>query len=132
LLVEDNLVNQRVAQLLLQKMGYQPGIVGNGQEALDAVSTGQYDTLLLDVQMPVMDGLETARRLVSDYPPERRPWIIAMTANALDGDRATCLSAGMDDYTSKPVRSAVISDALRRGHAALQRRRSGPGSGNGA
>ena len=123
LLVEDNLVNQRVAQLLLQKMGYQPGIVSNGLEALEAVSTGAYDTLLLDVQMPVLDGLETARRLVADYPPERRPWIIAMTANALDGDRATCLAAGMDDYTSKPVRSAVIIDALRRGHAALQRRR---------
>ncbi len=124
LLVEDNFVNQRVAQLLLQKMGYHPDIVGNGREALEAVASGAYDTLLLDVQMPVMDGLETARRLVADYPPERRPWIIAMTANALDGDRATCLAAGMDDYTSKPVRSAVIIDALRRGHAALQRRRS--------
>lgn len=123
LLVEDNLVNQRVAQLLLQKMGYQPGIVNNGQEALDAIAAGHYDAILLDVQMPVMDGLETARRLVAEYPPERRPWIIAMTANALDGDRTTCLAAGMDDYTSKPVRSAVIIDALRRGHAALERRR---------
>lgn len=123
LLVEDNVVNQRVAQLLLQKMGYNPHIVANGQEALDAVAHGRFDALLLDVQMPVMDGLETARRLVADYPTERRPWIIAMTANALDGDRATCLAAGMDDYTSKPVRSAVIGEALRRGYDELRKRR---------
>ena len=124
LLVEDNPVNQRVANLLLHKMGYAPEFANNGVEALDAVARGTFDIILLDVQMPVMDGLETARRLRATYPPERRPWIIAMTANALSGDRELCLEAGMDDYTSKPVRSPVIAAALERGAAELARRRS--------
>ena len=123
LLVEDNPVNQRVAKLLLHKMGYTPEFANNGVEALDAVARQAFDIILLDVQMPVMDGLETARRLCATYPPERRPWIIAMTANALAGDRELCLEAGMDDYTSKPVRSPVIASALEKGAAELARRR---------
>src|SRR5690606_23253024 len=123
LLVEDNLVNQRVAHLLLQKMGYAPEFAVNGLEALEAVARQPFDVILLDVQMPVMDGLETARRLRAEYPPSRRPWIIAMTANALVGDRELCLEAGMDDYTSKPVRSPVIAAALTRAAAELARRR---------
>jgi signal transduction histidine kinase/ActR/RegA family two-component response regulator len=125
LLVEDNPVNQRVAHLLLQKMGYAPGFANNGQEALLAIAREPYDVVLLDVQMPVMDGLETARRLRADYPVSKRPWIIAMTANALAGDREICLEAGMDDYTSKPVRTPVIVAALTRAAAELQLRRSG-------
>ncbi len=123
LLVEDNPVNQRVAQLLLLKLGYTPAFAVNGAEALDAVAREPFDALLLDVQMPVMDGLECARRLRADYPDATRPWIIAMTANALEGDREICLAAGMDDYTSKPMRVPVIAEALRRGHAALAARR---------
>ncbi len=123
LLVEDNPVNQRVAHLLLQKMGYAPEFAVNGVEALAAVARQTFDVILLDVQMPVMDGLETARRLRAEYPPARRPWIIAMTANALVGDRELCLEAGMDDYTSKPVRSPVIAAALTRAAAELTRRR---------
>ncbi len=123
LLVEDNPVNQRVARLLLQKLGYEPAFAGNGAEALEAVAREPFDVLLLDVQMPVMDGLECARRLRGEHPDATRPWIIAMTANALEGDRENCLAAGMDDYTSKPMRIPVIAEALRRGHAALAARR---------
>ncbi len=123
LLVEDNPVNQRVATLLLQKLGYSPSFALNGAEALAAVARETFDVLLLDVQMPVMDGLECARRLRAEYPEPKRPWIIAMTANALEGDREICLAAGMDDYTSKPVRTPVIAAALRKGHAALAARR---------
>ena len=123
LLVEDNPVNQRVADLLLKKMGYSAAFATNGVEALEAVAREPFDVLLLDVQMPIMDGLETARRLCAEYPAPRRPWIIAMTANALAGDREICLAAGMDDYTSKPVRSAVIASALTKASEALSRRR---------
>ena len=123
LLVEDNPVNQRVAHLLLQKMGYSPAFAGNGQEALDIIARETVDVVLMDVQMPVMDGLEASRRLCEIYPPARRPWIIAMTANALAGDREICLASGMDDYTSKPVRSLVIAAALARAAQELPRRR---------
>ncbi len=123
LLVEDNPVNQRVAHLLLQKMGYAPEFATNGVEALAAVARQPFDVILLDVQMPVMDGLETARRLRAGYATPLRPWIVAMTANALAGDREICLEAGMDDYTSKPVRSIVIADALIRAAHALPLRR---------
>ncbi len=123
LLVEDNPINQRVADLLLKKMGYTVAFATNGVEALEAVARESFDVILLDVQMPVMDGLETARRLRAEYPESRRPWIIAMTANALAGDRETCLAAGMDDYTSKPVRSAVIAAALTRANEQLALRR---------
>jgi two-component system, sensor histidine kinase and response regulator len=123
LLVEDNPVNQRVAYLLLQKLGYAPTFAVNGAEALEAVAREAYDAILLDVQMPVMDGLECARRLRSALPDSTRPWVIAMTANALEGDREICLASGMDDYTSKPMRVPVIAEALSRGHACLAARR---------
>ncbi len=119
LLVEDNAVNQRVASLLLRKLGYEPVFSNNGAEALEALAKQSFDVVLLDVQMPVMDGLECARRLRADYADTVRPWIVAMTANALEGDREICLSAGMDDYTSKPVRTPVIAEALRRAHREL-------------
>jgi signal transduction histidine kinase len=127
LLVEDNPVNQRVACLLLKKLGYSPAVAVNGAEALESVAREPFDVLLLDVQMPVMDGLECARRLRAGYPDGSRPWIIAMTANALEGDREICLAAGMDDYTSKPMRVPVIAEALRRGHGTLATRRRAAG-----
>jgi CheY-like chemotaxis protein len=77
----------------------------------------------MDVQMPVMDGHEATRRLCATYPSGSRPWIVAMTANALEGDRAACLAAGMDDYTSKPVRLTVLADAIAHAYAGLQARR---------
>jgi PAS domain S-box-containing protein len=128
LLAEDNLVNQRVASLILNGLGYTLKVAENGQDALDAVvqSIGEdnpFDVILMDVQMPVLDGLAATRELCSQYPSPVRPWIVAMTANALEGDREICLAAGMDDYISKPVRAAALVEGLRRAAAGLEQRR---------
>ena len=104
LLVEDNIVNQKLALRLLASMGYQADLATNGLEAIEAVEREPYDLVLMDVQMPEMDGLEATRRIVEEIPIERRPWIVAMTANAMDGDREACLEAGMNGYISKPIR----------------------------
>jgi CheY-like chemotaxis protein len=103
LIVEDNSVNQRVTVRLVEKMGCRPEVVANGEEALVALSRRRYDVILMDCQMPVMDGFETtaAIRQIEQGGPATP--IIAMTANAMQGDRENCLNAGMDDYLSKPV-----------------------------
>ncbi|MEQ8957171.1 MAG: response regulator [Coleofasciculus sp. C2-GNP5-27] len=106
LLAEDNLVNQKVELLLLKRLGYQADLVKNGQEVLDAVSRQSYDVILMDVQMPEMDGLTATRYICQNY--SQRPWIVALTANAMQEDRETCLEAGMDDYISKPIRQADL------------------------
>ncbi|TAG24994.1 MAG: response regulator [Burkholderiales bacterium] len=129
LLAEDNLVNQRVATLILNGLGYEIKLAVNGQEALDAVlrSIGEgqtIDVILMDVQMPVLDGLAATRELCSQYPSPVRPWIVAMTANALEGDREICLAAGMDDYISKPVRAQALVEGLRRAAGGLAERKS--------
>jgi PAS domain S-box-containing protein len=113
LLADDNAVNQQLALALLEKMGYGADVVVNGAEVLDALAREQYDVVLMDVEMPVMDGLEASRRINQRWPAER-PRIIAMTANAMQGDRETCLAAGMDDYVSKPIRKAELAAALAR------------------
>lgn len=106
LLVEDNLVNQQVALRILEHGGYRADIVPNGQEALRALETASYDLVLMDVQMPVMNGLEASRWIRDSHSPVRnhRVPIIALTAAAMKGDRERCLEAGMDDYISKPLR----------------------------
>jgi CheY-like chemotaxis protein/HPt (histidine-containing phosphotransfer) domain-containing protein len=114
LLAEDNVVNQKVALLTLKKLGYRADVAGNGLEVLDALERQPYDMVLMDVQMPELDGLETTRRICRDWPPAQRPRIIAMTANAMLGDRELCLDAGMDDYISKPVRIEELIRALER------------------
>ena len=103
LLVEDNLVNQKVALKMLEGLGYDAAVVGNGREALETLATRSYDLVFMDIQMPEIDGLEASRRIRSDWPPESQPTIVAMTANALQGDREKCLAAGMDHYIAKPV-----------------------------
>jgi PAS domain S-box-containing protein len=113
LLADDNAVNQQVALALLAKMGYRADVVVNGEEVLDALARERYDVVLMDVEMPVMDGLEASRRINQQLLAER-PRIIAMTANAMQGDRETCLAAGMDDYVSKPIRRAELAAALAR------------------
>jgi signal transduction histidine kinase/DNA-binding response OmpR family regulator len=112
LVAEDNPVNQRVARLMLTRLGYKPEMVWNGLEAIAAIDRGTFDVVLLDIQMPELDGLATARRLCAERPRHRRPWLIAMTANALTGDREACFAAGVDDFVSKPVRSDVLQTAL--------------------
>lgn len=108
LLAEDNVVNQKVAVRILQRLGFRVEIAANGQEVLDLVKTVSYDLIFMDVQMPDMDGMEASRRLVKTYKENVRPKIIAMTANAMQGDREKCIAAGMDDYIAKPIRIEEI------------------------
>jgi len=103
LLAEDNLVNQKLALFILQKMGYRADVAGNGLEVLEALRRQFYDVVLMDVQMPQMDGLAATRLICQQWLPTKRPRIIAMTANAMQGDRQICLDAGMDDYVTKPI-----------------------------
>jgi CheY-like chemotaxis protein len=117
LLAEDNLVNQKLALRLLGQMGYTADVVANGQLAVDAVERQTYDLVLMDVQMPGMEGLEATRRIVTRVPPDWRPRIVAMTANAMQGDREACLAAGMDDYVTKPIRVEALVEALARSAA---------------
>ncbi|MBW4682444.1 MAG: PAS domain S-box protein [Microcoleus vaginatus WJT46-NPBG5] len=115
LLAEDNVVNQKVALHLLERLGYRADIAGNGLEVLEALHRQPYDVVLMDVHMPEMDGLEAARQICQQWDdPKQRPQIIAMTANAMQGDREMCLQAGMDDYISKPIRVPVLVEALQR------------------
>ncbi|MEO7152838.1 MAG: response regulator [Burkholderiaceae bacterium] len=114
LLAEDNAVNQKLALRLLQQMGYRADVAANGLEALAAVERQAYDVVLMDVQMPEMDGLEASRHIVAAAPSAQRPRSVAMTANAMAGDREACLAAGMDDYVTKPIRVEQLIDALRR------------------
>ena len=111
LLAEDNAVNQKLALRLLQQMGYRADLASNGLEAVESVHRQTYDVVLMDVQMPEMDGLEASRRIIDDSNGAR-PWIIAMTANAMQGDREECLAAGMDNYLSKPIRVDQLVEAL--------------------
>ena len=113
LLAEDNVVNQKLALRLLSQMGYTADVAVNGLKAVEAVAAGRYDLVLMDVQMPEMDGLEASRRIVTAQPDAaQRPRIVAMTANAMQGDREACLAAGMDDYVTKPIRVDALVEAL--------------------
>jgi PAS domain S-box-containing protein len=119
LLAEDNRVNQKVALLILSKLGYRADVAANGLEVLDAVSRQRYDVILMDVQMPEMDGLEAAANVVKRFAdPKDRPWIIAVTANAMRGDRERCIAAGMNDYLTKPIRSDDLVAGFERARAA--------------
>jgi PAS domain S-box-containing protein len=114
LVVEDNMVNQRVARVTLERMGFRVELAANGLEALEALERTQYDFVLMDCQMPEMDGYEATRRIRAGRHADVR--IIAMTANAMEGDRERCLGAGMDDYVSKPMRVPELRAALERCH----------------
>ena len=113
LLADNNPINQKVGMSVLQKLGYRANVVQNGIEVIKALEQKPYDILFLDVQMPEMDGLECARQISQRWTRDKRPVIIAMTGNALMGDREKCLAAGMDDYVAKPVRVSECRPALR-------------------
>jgi CheY-like chemotaxis protein len=117
LLAEDNAVNQKLALKLLERHGYQADVVSNGIEAVAATELGAYDVVLMDVQMPELDGLEATRRIRAAAPKGAGPYIVAVTANALADDRAACIAAGMDDYVSKPIRIEALVEALTRAAA---------------
>ncbi len=111
LLAEDNVVNQKVATYILHRMGYRADVVANGLEVLAAIALQTYDLIFMDVQMPEMDGLQTTRLIVNNWQQGKltdKPMIVAMTANAMQGDREICLVAGMDDYLSKPIRPSEL------------------------
>jgi signal transduction histidine kinase/DNA-binding response OmpR family regulator len=112
LLAEDNVVNQKLALRILQQMGYRADLASNGIEAVESVGRQVYDVVLMDVQMPELDGLDAARQICARWGAHERPRIVAMTANAMQGDRDMCLAAGMDDYLTKPIRVERLVEAL--------------------
>jgi len=114
LLVEDNLINQRVAQLMLSRMGYRADVATDGVEAVEAVARQHYDLVLMDIQMPEMDGLEATRAIRRAHADPRRPWIVGTTASATVEDREQCRAAGMNDYLSKPILAAQLQHAIER------------------
>src|SRR5947209_1638566 len=114
LLAEDNTVNQKLALRILERMGYRADVVANGLEVLEALQRQHYDVILMDVQMPEMDGLEASRVIHEGWPAEQRPRIVAMTANAMQGDREERLAAGMDGYLTKPIEIKALQESLER------------------
>ncbi len=112
LLAEDHLLNQRVALRMLERLGYRADVAANGVEVLERLTQTPYDVVLMDVQMPEMNGLDASRAICARWPVSERPRIIAMTAEAMEGDREICLAAGMDDYIVKPVNLEQLRRAL--------------------
>ena len=113
LVAEDNAINRKVAARMLEKLGYAAQMAENGEQAVEAFDAGAFDAILMDCQMPKMDGFEAARAIRQREGESRVP-IIAMTAEAISGSRDACLAAGMDDYLSKPVRLEHLAAVLKR------------------
>jgi two-component system, sensor histidine kinase and response regulator len=122
LVAEDNIVNQKVARAILLQFGYQTDLAVSGKEVVAAVMQQKYDLIFMDLQMPEMDGLEATRIICSSTSRPERPYIVALTANAMEEDRDLCLAAGMDDYVSKPMRPAEIKAAIERATNRRQQR----------
>jgi CheY-like chemotaxis protein len=120
LLAEDNVINQKVALRLLERLGYRADVVSNGLEVLEALKRQWYDVILMDVQMPEMDGIEAMQTIRRIWPVEQQPHIIAVTAHALQGQRERLLQAGMDDYISKPVRLDALITGLTSASSQIQ------------
>ena len=129
LLAEDDSVNQMVALHMLKKLGYRADIAANGHEVLDALDRRDYDVILMDNRMPEMDGVEATRRIRNEFPGDKQPYVVAMTASALEGDRERLLQAGMDDYVAKPVMIEKLVEALLRAssiHSKVENQLSAP------
>ncbi|MFK7950530.1 MAG: ATP-binding protein [Saprospiraceae bacterium] len=124
LVVEDHAINQRLVLFILKKAGYQAEAVGNGLEAVETVQRQDYDLVFMDIQMPELDGLEATRRINQLLPIEKRPVIIAMTANAMNEDRIECMEAGMDDYISKPLKGGIVSEMIEKWGTILKHKKS--------
>jgi CheY-like chemotaxis protein/HPt (histidine-containing phosphotransfer) domain-containing protein len=114
LVAEDSAINQKLAVGILAKLGYASDVAATGAEALELVRHNRYDIVLMDLQMPEVDGLEATRRIVAEVAPAQRPRLVAMTANALAGDRERCLDAGMDDYIAKPILPVDVQEVIER------------------
>jgi len=114
LVAEDNGVNQKVALAMLRHFGYRADLASDGVEAVEAVRRVPYDVVFMDLQMPQLDGIGATKQIIAEQPPDRRPRIVALTANAFDEDREECLKAGMDDYVSKPLTTETLEAALLR------------------
>ena len=110
LVAEDNLINQKLISRVLDKLGYAPSTANNGLEAVNMLKETSYDLILMDVQMPQLDGLEATRKIRSEF--QVQPFIVALTANAMLEDKENCLAAGMDDYISKPIKLDELKAAL--------------------
>ncbi|MBR8829779.1 MAG: Sensor histidine kinase RcsC [Chroococcopsis gigantea SAG 12.99] len=120
LVAEDNTINQQVLVLMLQKLGYRADVVGNGNEAIAALKTARYNLILMDVEMPEKDGLSATSEIRELWCDQKQPWIIAVTAYAMQGDREKCLAAGMNDYISKPIQKTELIEAIERAAMGLQ------------
>jgi CheY-like chemotaxis protein len=114
LVAEDNPVNQKLSLLLLSRLGYRADLAGNGLEVLQSLARQSYDLIFMDMHMPKMDGLDATERVRQMYPAGGGPWIIALTANAMQSDRENCLAAGMQDFLSKPIQMHDLRSALER------------------
>ncbi len=114
LVAEDNIINQKLVLKMLGQLGFIADVVGNGKEVIEALKRQRYDIIFMDVQMPELDGLETTRYIIKNWRDDVRPRIIAMTANAMHGDREICIDAGMDDYISKPILVDEIKEIIKK------------------
>ncbi|MCD9025254.1 PAS domain S-box protein [Cohnella silvisoli] len=125
LVAEDNEVNQKVLIRMIEKLGYRPTAVRNGEEALEAIIRSRYDIVFMDIQMPIMNGLEATKRIIQLTAPDERPYIVAVTANALIGDKERYMEAGMNEYISKPLKSAVVYEIIMKCLAVANAERAG-------
>lgn len=114
LIAEDNLINQKVIERMVQKLGYRADLVANGRAAIEAVSQSEYGLVFMDCQMPEMDGFEACREIRKRESGAAHIPIVAITANAMKGDRERCLDAGMDDYVSKPFKQDDLKSVIRK------------------